>query len=854
MERLFARPRTWTWIVISAVLVRLGVFLALPGVFDFGATGVIHGSTAYDTYARHLIATGVYGLSPGVADAVQPPLYSAVVAAVYRIAGRGALPVVLLNIACDLIGLVALRSLGRRLFRSGEAVGTLAAACVAWYPYLVFQTLSLVDTSLFIALLYVSLALVVRVGDAGTRRAVWTRALFSGAVLGLATLTRPITPPLVLGVGIWLALMLGLRAAVGRLVPIVIGATLVVAPWILRNSLVFGSLVFVSTNGGSNLWQGNNAATLTLINAGYDAQWSPAPPIAARDRLGPEADREFLRTAVAYLREHPREIPALAWAKFRTQWSLDVSPRRNPDTDGPPPTVPGAVSLRSDGGADTRLGGLPANDAVASYNRPLFDQAGRWMHRLYWGALLGLGLAGAIVTRRIWRHAALIWVVVGAITAVYVVTHPSTRYRVPGDPAWFLFSSAALIAIDRQWRRRAGRPAVTPVDAPATLVACWLGSARYSQPLGPTDAGKWRALRALDATLHVVAFAADGRWRTFTEHATFHLVPAYRSSALRALVMTIAAPITVARLAVAHDLGLVVAQSPREGALALVARLLAAPFGGRLAVIVESHGDFEVAPGLYRARRGERVRQWCRRRLAKAAVSRAAAGRAVSHATAALLRQFAPHLPIEIVPAWIDTDTFDAAGRPSPSTCTDVVFAGALAPVKGADVLVEAFAMFAQSVPSARLVIVGPPTNPSYASMLAARVADRGLAGRVVFTGELATAALAETMARARVVVVPSRSEGLSRVTIEAMLMGRPVIASRVGGLPELVRDGETGWLVSPGEAADLARALAAAFASPAVDALGGAARQFAGTVAGADRYVEAHRRLFALALRPSRS
>jgi glycosyltransferase involved in cell wall biosynthesis len=69
----------------------------------------------------------------------------------------------------------------------------------------------------------------------------------------------------------------------------------------------------------------------------------------------------------------------------------------------------------------------------------------------------------------------------------------------------------------------------------------------------------------------------------------------------------------------------------------------------------------------------------------------------------------------------------------------------------------------------------------------------------------MAQANLAERMRRACVFVLPSISEGLGRVVIEAMAAGTPVIGSNVGGIPDMVKDGVTGWLVPPGDEVTLA-------------------------------------------------
>ncbi|MCC6802135.1 MAG: glycosyltransferase family 39 protein, partial [Anaerolineae bacterium] len=141
-------------LVAFCILVRVGALVALPGIFDFVATGAIHGSATFDIYARNLLDTGVYGVTPGVQDAVLPPLYSSVLALVYAIFGRGYWQVGLFHTLLDALSLLMLFAIGRRLFgerSTGEWVGWLAGLFFAAYPYLIFQNLTLIDTPLFIA-------------------------------------------------------------------------------------------------------------------------------------------------------------------------------------------------------------------------------------------------------------------------------------------------------------------------------------------------------------------------------------------------------------------------------------------------------------------------------------------------------------------------------------------------------------------------------------------------------------------------------------------------------------------------------------------------------------------------------
>ncbi|MCY3944694.1 MAG: glycosyltransferase family 39 protein [Anaerolineaceae bacterium] len=430
------RRHPLTIILLLAIALRMGVLLALPGVFAFERTGVIQGSSAYDSYARNLLATGIYGQQAGIPDAKLPPLYSVALAGLYALAGRGHLQLGLFHSLLDGVSLLLLAAIGRRLFPQGERAGLLAALGFAFYPYLVFQSLTLIDTSLYICLLHAFLLLMIELRRReSSARAILRLSLAGGVALGLALLTRPALLPLAPLLALWFLLRLDLRQTLRRLAPVGLVALLLLLPWALRNQQLFDAFVPMSTTSGANLWQGNNAETLPTLRAGFDVQWIwiPAPDgrLNARER-----DAALAALALDWLGANPALIPELLWVKFQTQWSIDVTPRRNPVGDA-----------------------LPEGDPVNAYSSPLFDQIGRQVHRLYWGGLLLLALAGLVITRSRWREVSLLWLVQLSQTLVYVIYHPSTRYRAPTDPLLFLFSASALLAIWQWWQSRRQVPA-----------------------------------------------------------------------------------------------------------------------------------------------------------------------------------------------------------------------------------------------------------------------------------------------------------------------------------------------------------------------------------------------------------
>ncbi len=432
-------------VLLVAAVVRFGIFLAFPAVFDFVASGSVHGSTAYDTYALNLLHTQTYGLEPGVPDAALPPCYGFVLAGAYAVLGRSGLTVAAVHTAFDLLTIVLLASIGDRLFRR-PSVGVLAGLGVACYPYLVFQGLAVNDTSLFILELNALVWLVLRL-DARLRAARrWvTDACLAGAVLGLGTLTRPVLLLVGAGMALWLLRRHPRHGTVLRLAVVALAAALPLAAWALRNEITLGHPVLVATNGGSNFWQGNNAETVPYLRAGYDVQWISPGPLAGLDSRDPEAGRWFVAAALSFLRAHPERIPGLLWTKLLTQWSLDISPRRNPTSGS---------EAAAGGGPD--LGGIVVEPAVATYSEPLFDRVGRTVHRITWGVALVLACVGFVAARRARLELAPIWIVEAAMTLFYVAFHPSTRYRVPGDPLLFLVSAFGLLAVLGAVRRMRG--------------------------------------------------------------------------------------------------------------------------------------------------------------------------------------------------------------------------------------------------------------------------------------------------------------------------------------------------------------------------------------------------------------
>ena len=157
-----------------------------------------------------------------------------------------------------------------------------------------------------------------------------------------------------------------------------------------------------------------------------------------------------------------------------------------------------------------------------------------------------------------------------------------------------------------------------------------------------------------------------------------------------------------------------------------------------------------------------------------------------------------PVARIAVVPNGVDSLAF-AATRPSRPVRRVSVVAN-LEPRKGHDVLIDAAPEVLRRFPDAAFVVVGD--GPERAN-LEARAAAQGVAKAFTFAGY--DADIAQRLHDTDIFVLPSRTESLPNAVLEAMCAGLPIVASGVGGLLELIDDGRTGLLVSPGDPRALA-------------------------------------------------
>jgi glycosyltransferase involved in cell wall biosynthesis len=205
----------------------------------------------------------------------------------------------------------------------------------------------------------------------------------------------------------------------------------------------------------------------------------------------------------------------------------------------------------------------------------------------------------------------------------------------------------------------------------------------------------------------------------------------------------------------------------------------------------------------------------------------------------------------KLVPEIIDRSSFIYNGRETPCChpaplsfeAPRLLCLGRLDRIKGFDIALRAFVSVASHFPKARLVIAGDGPERG---QLERQAAQLGIQASVDFVGWISPDEVPVLMNTATVVVIPSRNEGLPNVAKEAALMARPLVATDVGGIPEVVVHEQTGLLVGKEDDFVLAKTIVRLLEHPDVAAeMGRAARLRAQQLFSLDRYIDAYGALY---------
>lgn len=304
---------------------------------------------------------------------------------------------------------------------------------------------------------------------------------------------------------------------------------------------------------------------------------------------------------------------------------------------------------------------------------------------------------------------------------------------------------------------------------------------------GTVATGLGRELVRVGHRVHVIAPVLPFRLGPLPDGMSFHPVRASGGDPVVALARRIAAVAHAERLDVVH----VHYANPHAQAAHLATELLDG--GRRLRIVTTLHGtDVTAATDAAAARAA--VRDAIARSHTVTAVSRALAEAAVANLGIAAPR---------VIPNFVDVDEFRPAvpRRSREGRERIVVHVSTFRPVKRTADCIEVFARIARRMPC-RLVMVGDGPDVTAARELAVRL---GVAARVDLAGEQPR--VADYLSRADLLLMPSAFESFGVAALEAMSCGVPVVASRVGGLPEVVADGACGRLLPVGDVDGMASA-----------------------------------------------
>jgi glycosyltransferase involved in cell wall biosynthesis len=328
-----------------------------------------------------------------------------------------------------------------------------------------------------------------------------------------------------------------------------------------------------------------------------------------------------------------------------------------------------------------------------------------------------------------------------------------------------------------------------PVRRPRVL---FVSSTCYDIPLSVGLARKWDAVeRELDLRVIGRAGAVEG------DDPRFRLIGA-PLRALRGAAFYASLPVVVAAEIRRFRPHVVITQSPYEA----FACLVRGPGTARPKLVVEVHGDWRTASRLY----GSPLRRTYAAladRAALFALRGADATRAISPFTAKLVEEATGRKPVAIYPTYFDLESFIAEPpRPLPEEPA-VAWIGALERTKNPRLLADAWRIAAPQVPRARLVVVGRGRLKPVIDELV-----RELPTRVRAIPQLEPREVARLLDDSTLLTLSSESEGFGRVILEAFARGRPVVATAVGGIPDLVKSEVKGLVVEPGSPEQLAGAI----------------------------------------------
>ena len=291
-------------------------------------------------------------------------------------------------------------------------VGIIAAFISAIYPYTIYQSSRVLDSTLFtFFLLSITLTAIYVVEERMRWGGFWL-----GFVIGMGCLVRTVMLFVFLAVCCWIFLEFGWKKSVKIILPCLLSMALVITPWSVRNYTVAEQFILIEAKGMHNAYMGNNPLTLEYIQKkiSLDYIWSDKrlPKPSARSALClplncPEHDRWYANRMSQFIRNQPIAYIQLLWGKLISFWSIHLNP--------------GPVGEQ--------------HTAVTSFREVLYT--------ISYAPLLFLSVVGIIATFQ-QRETRLIVLIFAAYTLAHLLIWTATRLRMPLDSLLMIFSGYTL--------------------------------------------------------------------------------------------------------------------------------------------------------------------------------------------------------------------------------------------------------------------------------------------------------------------------------------------------------------------------------------------------------------------------
>lgn len=381
------RTKRWDWLLI------VGLALVLRLAFNWRFVPDTQHADIASMYQYSLrVAQGIY-YGEGV---YWPPGFIFLSGALIRLFGANRYWTVIRYVQ-SLLGAISCGfgySIGRYAF-GNRAAGIASGVLLAVYLPLIYYTGLAFSETLFLFLFLWSICWLYRLAQSKDKK----DAIWAGLLLGLATLTRPVTllVPALLLPWYWLIWERNGRLVLARVGLVMFVLLLTLLPWTVRNFVVTGDLVLVDMNGGVNFYIGHNErATGTWMDLGQKTN----PVILLGS--SPEAGKLGYRRGLEFILKHPRQELALAWRKFVWFWTK------------------------------------PSDWYITRYAK---TKGIVHLEPCVWGALAVLG---AVLTRRRWPDTLFLLLFVLYYNAVIVSIYFACRYRLVVEPVWLLLTAGGI--------------------------------------------------------------------------------------------------------------------------------------------------------------------------------------------------------------------------------------------------------------------------------------------------------------------------------------------------------------------------------------------------------------------------